>query len=114
MVPIVGRATHIRTEEMPRNGIYPPLYSHHRGVCMNRMSRLLFICALLLVSQRAISQNQYNTWCFGQGYGIDFNQSTPSVFASSVYTVEGVASISNRWTGALLFYTDGVTVYNQQ
>jgi hypothetical protein len=78
------------------------------------MSRLLFICALLLVSRQAFSQNkEYNTWCFGQGYGLDFNQGAPpSVITTSIGTTEGCASISNRWSGALLFYTDGVTVYD--
>jgi hypothetical protein len=58
--------------------------------------------------------NEQNNWYFGYGNGITFNTIPPSaVSQSSIYTLEGSASISDG-NGNLLFYTNGVTVYNSQ
>jgi gliding motility-associated-like protein len=60
-------------------------------------------------------QKQNNQWRFGGGGGIDFNVS-PAAFigGGATQTGEGSASVADRNTGALLFYTDGVTVWNAQ
>jgi len=59
------------------------------------------------------SQNQNNQWRFGGGVAIDFNTVPPSfVTGAAIVTGEGSASIADKTTGALLFYTDGVTVWN--
>jgi gliding motility-associated-like protein len=71
--------------------------------------------ALLVVAfvSTAFAQKQNNQWRFGAGGGIDFNTNPPSfVPGSATVTSEGSASISDKNTGALLFYTDGVTVWN--
>lgn len=52
-------------------------------------------------------------WYFGGYAGITFNSGTPVALNNgSLNTVEGVATISDD-DGNLLFYTDGVTVYNR-
>lgn len=68
---------------------------------------------ILAIHTHVIAQKQNNQWRFGSGGGIDFN-STPPGFVSGalIATAEGSASVSDRITGALLFYTDGVTVWN--
>lgn len=59
------------------------------------------------------AQNQNNQWRFGNSGGIDFNTNSPiNVSGSSIATYEGSASVADRNTGALLFYTDGVTVWD--
>ena len=60
-------------------------------------------------------QKQNNEWRFGSRSGISFNSNPPvNVNGSSVIATEGSASIADKNTGALLFYTDGVTVWNAQ
>ncbi len=63
--------------------------------------------------QVAFSQNQNNQWRFGSNGAIDFNTLPPTSPTGSVMQAsEGSASIADRQTGALLFYTDGVTIWN--
>ncbi len=60
-----------------------------------------------------VSQNETNIWYFGRNAGLDFNSGSPvSLGDGRIDTQEGCASISNS-NGNLLFYTDGVTVYNK-
>jgi hypothetical protein len=67
-----------------------------------------FLCFGFLYSQK-----QNNQWRFGYGGGISFNTNPPSfVVGAPIATEEGSASVADRTTGALLFYTDGVTVWN--
>ena len=80
-----------------------------------------YIFALLfffLYSSNCIAQGkEANIWYFGWGAGIDFNQGTPPVVLtnSQMYimsgTLSGSASISDS-NGNLLFYSDGVTIWN--
>lgn len=61
----------------------------------------------------SFAQNQNNQWRFGYGGGVNFNTNPPSfVPGAPIATQEGSASIADKTTGALLFYTDGVTVWN--
>lgn len=64
----------------------------------------------MLVSQ---AQGEANIWYFGENAGLDFNSGTPIALTNGqLVTDEGCATISNS-SGQLLFYTDGVTVYNR-
>ncbi|RAJ77284.1 gliding motility-associated-like protein [Chitinophaga dinghuensis] len=79
------------------------------------MSKKLSLAVILLCVSvfSAYGQKQWNTWYFGNGVGIDFNGSQPvALNNSSMNQMEGSASISDD-AGQLLFYTDGVTVYNR-
>jgi len=58
-------------------------------------------------------QGEANNWYFGQNAGISFNTTPPSVLTNGqVNTLEGCTTISDP-TGNLLFYTDGITVWNR-
>ncbi len=62
------------------------------------------------------SQREAYNWHFGYGCGITFN--TPdrepvSLPESAVWQLEGVSGMSNG-LGELLFYTDGMEVYNKK
>jgi len=76
---------------------------------------LFLLLNVLLISSLAFSQKQNNQWRYGTGAGINFN-ATPAVAVtgSAMVTPEGSASVADKNTGALLFYTDGVTVWNAQ
>jgi gliding motility-associated-like protein len=70
----------------------------------------------LLFSTPLFAQ-QYNNWYFGQNAGLTFNaisgQPLPSVLSNGeMVAYEGSSTISDS-LGNLLFYTNGVTVYNR-
>lgn len=76
------------------------------------MRKIIFILSLFYMCH-ANAQNEFNTWYFGFGAGLDFNSGAPVVLTNgAINTFEGCASISDA-TGALLFYTDGVFVWNK-
>ena len=78
-----------------------------------KLMRLLLIILLTLSSSLAFAQKQNNQWRFGRGVGINFNTNPPSNSAGSeISTPEGSASVADRNTGELLFYTDGIKVWN--
>ena len=74
--------------------------------------RLLGILLALIIGFAAHAQKENNTWCMGHSGGIDFNTTPPSPFTSQINAIETAASISDRNTGALLFYTDGTSVWD--
>jgi gliding motility-associated-like protein len=58
-------------------------------------------------------QKEANTWYFGNYLGIDFNSGTAvPLNDGQLATIEGVATISDA-NGSLLFYTDGIKVWNK-
>ncbi len=61
-----------------------------------------------------LSQSEASNWYFGNGAGITFNDdgSVTSKNDGQLNTFEGCATISDP-DGQLLFYTDGIVVYNQ-
>jgi hypothetical protein len=63
----------------------------------------------------SINHRNYN-WFFGHNAWIDFNPIengiTPISLSGALYTIEGSSAISDI-DGDLLFYSDGVTIYNQ-
>lgn len=59
------------------------------------------------------AQNANSIWYFGIHAGLDFNTGTPVPLSNGVLnTAAGCASIADA-AGALLFYTDGITVWNR-
>lgn len=66
----------------------------------------------ILINQ-GIAQNEARIWYFGNGLGLDFSSATPSLLTNgSTATSLGCAGVCSS-SGSLLFYTDGVTVWNQ-
>lgn len=71
---------------------------------------LSLILALFVLS--AFGQGENNWWYWGQAPGLDFNGGAPVVELSSPMShSEGSATISDE-NGNLLFYTDGVSVWD--
>ncbi|WGD33955.1 T9SS type B sorting domain-containing protein [Olleya sp. YS] len=78
------------------------------------MKKILLIVTLLC-SYSFVAQNEAANWYFGNNAGINFDTNTNAVTAvldGQLATDEGCTSISDG-NGDLLFYTDGITVYNQ-
>ena len=77
------------------------------------MPRLLLACLLTVLSILSHAQKEANIWYFGARAGIDFNTTPPTPLTDgAMTTLEGCASIADK-TGALLFYTDGIKVWNK-
>jgi PKD repeat protein len=71
------------------------------------------VCLLSILSLCSIAQNEANKWLFGNGGGLDFNSGSPLPFpGGQTATSEGSASVADA-SGNLLFYTDGVTVWDK-
>jgi DNA-binding beta-propeller fold protein YncE len=68
---------------------------------------------VLLDQGPLLAQGEANIWYFGYIAGLDFNSGTPEILSNSqMIAFEGCASMADK-NGNLLFYTDGVTVFNQ-
>ena len=66
-----------------------------------------------MLSVNCLAQQQAANWYFGQNAGLDFNSGSPVALTNGqLVTYEGCATISSTM-GQLLFYTDGITVYNK-
>lgn len=67
----------------------------------------------IIVNSTKVSAQQSNIWYFGDGAGLNFNTTPPQPLTNSaMFMMEGCASICSG-TGDILFYTDGMTVYNK-
>lgn len=70
---------------------------------------LLLICFYLYPT----SAQHHNIWYFGNNAGMDFNAGAPVALTNgALATIEGCASYCDS-SGNLLFYTDGITVFNR-
>lgn len=76
------------------------------------MKTKIFIL-FLSICFKLTAQNEFNNWFFGVNNGLNFSTPIPTpIFGSPMNQTEGVASISDN-NGNLLFYTNGVTVYDR-
>ena len=76
------------------------------------MKKSLFVLLLIYV-QCSFAQKQTNFWYFGTLAGMDFTSGSPAAITNgALNTAEGCAAISNA-SGNLLFYTDGVKVWDK-
>jgi gliding motility-associated-like protein len=78
-----------------------------------KVKKLLLI-GLCLLAHASFAQKQANHWYFGRRAGINFNTGTAEAITDGAITTrEGCATLSDANTGDLLFYTDGVKIYNR-
>jgi hypothetical protein len=78
-----------------------------------KILKSIILSVLVLTSIQGLkAQNEFSKWYFGDWAGLDFMTSPPTVLTNgSLSTSEGCATISDNM-GNLLFYTDGIKVYN--
>jgi len=73
---------------------------------------ILFVI-LMFVPKFILAQGQAGVWYFGENAGLDFNVDPAAPLTDgSLDTEEGCSTVCNA-QGDLLFYTDGITVYNK-
>jgi gliding motility-associated-like protein len=76
------------------------------------MKKIVFTF-ILVYSCFIYSQKEANIWYFGRNAGLDFNSGSPVALIDGVLTAyEGCSTMSDS-NGNLLFYTNGVKVYNR-
>jgi gliding motility-associated-like protein len=73
----------------------------------------ILFCFLILNISKAQPGKEAWHWQFGVKCALDFSSGIPVADTSAINTLEGSASVSDPATGQLLFYTDGVTVYDR-
>lgn len=90
---------------------------------------IIFVSTLTVSAQQYYNQqenflNANNIWCFGHRAGLDFAGAVPvgiqsvagtigSHITSTSHLGEGAASVCDPSTGELLFYTDGLVIWNK-
>ena len=75
--------------------------------------KFLGIALLFFFSYALLGQNQNLIWYFGNGAGLDFSSGVPIALTNgNLYTEEGSATVCDE-NGNLLFYTNGVKVWNK-
>ncbi|SNR16905.1 T9SS type B sorting domain-containing protein [Tenacibaculum jejuense] len=68
---------------------------------------------VVIISTNIYAQKEANIWYFGRNAGIDFNTSPPTVLTDGqINTLEGCSTFSDE-NGNLLFYSDGITVWDK-
>ncbi len=77
--------------------------------------QLLFYAALLLIPSLVVGQKNNVNWYFGKNAAIEFIGTPPTatIGYDNAMDTRASASVSDSATGALLFYTDGVNVWNK-
>jgi len=70
---------------------------------------LLILCSPIVM----FAQHEYDVWHFGENAGLEFSSTGVKAIRGFFSTQEGSASICNRTTGALLFSTDGIILYDR-
>jgi hypothetical protein len=73
-----------------------------------RIIILFFLCT----PHFSFAQKEANWWYFGWQLAVDFNSGSPvAVNNGAMNQFEGCSSMSDRTSGALLFYSDGMSVW---
>jgi len=74
---------------------------------------IVFYLFLYFSSNLAFAQGEFNKWYFGANAGIDFNSTPPSALpAGAMNTIHASVSVADSM-GSLLFYSEGLSVWNR-
>lgn len=109
---IIAAMRHLRKASWPNFNTRHIINSNIWFRLQTNFGRFLrvFLIALPLTSS---GQKQANIWFFGRNSGLDFRSAAPTTLLNGqINTEEGCSSVCDS-EGNLLFYTDGVTVWNR-
>lgn len=86
------------------------IYTHRNNI--NIITGLLCMTFMIFPVKHCKSQLEFSKWYFGNNAGLDFSTSPPSILTNGALTApEGCATVCDV-SGNLLFYTNGMTVWN--
>ena len=78
------------------------------------LRRAILAPIVLLSFLVSFCQKEANIWYFGKKSGLDFSTNPPTLLTNGkMDTREGVAVMSDKISGQLIFYTEGTTVWNR-
>lgn len=75
------------------------------------MQRVL-ILILLTTSLQSLAQNQHMNWFFGNGNGLSFTSGNPAALTGGSMITQESCAVASDADGNLLFYTNGVNVWD--
>jgi hypothetical protein len=74
----------------------------------------IWVVVLCFAPTQLNAQRQNNHWYFGYNSALQFSTGSPVPLTNSAMaTSEGSATVSDRQTGDLLFYTNGLSIWNR-
>ncbi len=80
---------------------------------MFSLRKYILPLGMLFLSLFSFAQKENNVWYFGENAGLDFNSGSPvSITNGALNNTEACGSISDA-NGNLLFYTDGIQVWDK-
>ncbi len=78
-------------------------------------STILLILFLCFHTHCTYAQHEADNWYFGHYAGLSFKSGSPVALSDGQLNAnEGCATVSDKETGELLFYTNGVTIWNSK
>src|ERR1043165_1653453 len=77
------------------------------------MKWLMLVLVVLIISNKLLCQPQTNNWFFTGNNGLNFSSGNPvNITGGQITVMEGASAVSDK-NGQLLFYTDGIKVWNK-
>ena len=80
---------------------------------MNRQAVFLILVIFLSSFEVLVAQNESNNWYFGKEAGLNFGGPNPTPLLGGQVNAHGGSSAISDSNGNLLFYTNGMTVWNK-
>lgn len=81
---------------------------------ISNWKKILLSASFFAIALYAQAQKEANKWYFGEHAGIDFSTNPPTALTDGqLNTEEGCVTISDK-EGKLLFYTDGISVWDSR
>jgi gliding motility-associated-like protein len=82
--------------------------------CLRFIAKVFFLTTMFLGANNLFAQKEHNIWYFGGFAGLNFNSGSPVVLVNGkLNSIEACASVADAY-GSLLFYTNGITVWNKK
>ena len=75
--------------------------------------RFLLLSVLNLACSCLFAQGEWNNWIFGVNIGLSFQTNPPSIFNGAATFSTGGMAVASDSSGQLLFYSNGMEVYNR-
>lgn len=87
---------------------------HFLYIIFEYTMRQIFVLFIYLgFASSIMAQKETNIWYFGNRAGINFNYNPPKAILNSKMSTSEGCSVGSDSSGNLLFYTDGITVWNK-
>jgi hypothetical protein len=83
-----------------------------KNIFMKKILILFSFIAISFTQHHCSAQQEKNIWYFGRQAGLDFSGSNPIPLSNSALKTDEAAAVMNNSSGNVLFYTNGVAVWN--